>query len=220
LYVRGVGDRGRELVKDYPSIPQSTGQKFREIPNAHVFDKLDGSSMRSEWTRKRGWYKHGRRRGLLDDSNPQLVEVPELFGRNLAEPLARIATKKRWEHLIVFYEFWGEQSIAGQHFQDDTKHVTLFDVAVNKKGILGPKDFRRFFDRDVATARFLGIHNFTRGFIHRVKNGEVEGITFEGVVAKAGEGHKLVRAKAKTKAWIEKVLEIHGSERGQKIINS
>ena len=43
---------------------------------------------------------------------------------------------------------------------------------------------------------------------------------FEGVVGKAGEKHKLIRAKAKTQAWIDKVLEIHGEKAGQKIVNS
>lgn len=176
--------------------------------------------MRSEWTKKRGWYKHGRRRGLLDDSNPHLVVVPEMFERSFAEPLARIAVKKKWQHLIVFYEFWGDQSIAGLHYQDDAKHLTLFDAAANKKGILGPKEFRKVFADSVETARFLGLHNFTRGFAKRVRAGEVEGITFEGVVAKGGEGHTLVRAKAKTQAWIDKVLAIHGKEKGQRLIES
>lgn len=207
-------------MKDYPSIPLSKGQKFQEIPNAHVFDKLDGSSMRSEWTKKRGWYKHGRRRGLLDDSNPALVVVPEMFERSFAESLARVAVKNKWQHLIVFYEFWGDQSIAGLHFQDDEKHLTLFDAAADKKGIIGPKDFRKIFESEVETAAFLGIHNFTRGFAKRVRDGEVEGITFEGVVAKAGSGHTLVRAKAKTQRWIDRVISIHGNEKGTRLIES
>jgi hypothetical protein len=207
-------------MKDYPSIPLSKGQKFQEIKHAHIFDKLDGSSMRSEWTKKRGWYKHGRRRGLLDDSNPALVVVPEMFERDFAEPLARVAVKKKWKHLIVFYEFWGDQSIAGLHYEDDEKHITLFDAAADKKGIVGPKEFRKIFEGEVETAKFLGIHNFTRGFAQRVRNGEVEGITFEGVVAKAGSGHNLVRAKAKTQAWIDRVLAIHGKEKGQRLIES
>ena len=176
--------------------------------------------MRSEWTKKRGWYKHGRRRGLLDDSNPALSVVPEMFERSFAEPLARIASKKKWQHLIVFYEFWGDRSIAGLHYEDDEKHLTLFDAAADKKGILDPGDFRKIFADSVETARFLGIHNFTRGYADRVKRGEVEEITFEGVVAKGGSGHTLVRAKAKTQRWIDRVLSIHGSGPGQRLIES
>jgi hypothetical protein len=32
-------------VKDYPSIPRSTGQSFREF-EADIFDQLDGSNLR------------------------------------------------------------------------------------------------------------------------------------------------------------------------------
>ena len=68
---------------------------------------------------------------------------------------------------------------------------------------------------------FLGRIHWTRGFVEEVRVGkDPAGITFEGVVGKAGEGHKLIMAKAKTQAWINKVLERHGAEYGQKIINS
>lgn len=207
-------------MEDYPSIPRSTGSAFREIPGAYVFDKLDGSSMRSEWNRKRGWYKHGRRKGLLDDSNPALTVVPELFEATLAEPLERLAKDNRWAHLVVFYEFWGPESLAGQHGENDPKRLTLFDAAVDKKGFLGPAEFRKTFEDVVDSARFLGRVNWTRGYVEQVRQNEVEGITFEGVVAKAGLKHDIVRAKAKTQSWIDRVLEVHGELQGQKFIES
>jgi hypothetical protein len=207
-------------MKDYPSIPQSSGQRFEEIPNAHVFDKLDGSSMRSEWNRKRGWYKHGKRSGLLDSSNPHLVVVPRLFEETMAEPLAKIARDAKWESCVVFYEFWGKRSIAGLHFEDDPKFLSLFDVAANKQGFLGPAEFRKLFDDRVRTARYLGSVHWTRGFIDTVRSGQLEGVTFEGVVAKAGTKHDIVRAKAKTQAWIDRVMEIHGELAGRKLVES
>jgi hypothetical protein len=207
-------------MKEYPSIPRATGTLFREIPDAYIFDKLDGSSLRSEWNPKRGWYKHGRRHGLLDDSNPSLGVAPELFEQRLAEPLARIARDNRWQSLIVFYEFWGVKSLGGQHAEDDPKFLTLFDAAANKKGILGPAEFLRVFDGKVETASFLGRHNWTRGYVEDVREGRVEGITSEGVVAKAGSGHAIVRAKAKTQAWIDRIIAVHGEIRGRKIVES
>jgi hypothetical protein len=143
-----------------------------------------------------------------------------MFGKLFAEPLARVATNNRWDHLIIFYEFWGTKSLAGLHSSDDEKHLTLFDAAVDKKGILGPRDFRKLFENNVETAAFLGIHNYTRGFVESVRLGQVEGITFEGVVAKAGEGHHLVYAKAKTQQWIDKVLQIYGAKQGQQLVDS
>lgn len=207
-------------MKSYPSIPRATGQAFREIRNAAIFDKLDGSSCRSEWSSKRGWFKHGRRHGLLDDSNPALSTVPDLFAEHLAEALARIARSNRWQQLIVFYEFWGLKSFAGLHEPEDPKRLTLFDAAVDKKGILGPSEFRHLFEDRVETARFLNQVTWTRGYIEQVRLGEVEGITFEGVVAKAGTGHSIVRAKAKTQAWVDRVIALHGEVAGRRIVES
>ena len=207
-------------MKEYLSIQRSTGTLFREIPGAYIWDKLDGSSCRSEWTRKAGWFKHGRRHGLLDDSNPQLAEVPALFESLLAEPLTRLAHNQRWQHLIVFYEFWGGKSIAGLHTPGDTKYLTVFDAAANKQGFLGPRAFRETFEGVVETPRFLGIENWTRGFVECVRLSQVEGITFEGVVAKAGIKHDIVRAKAKTQAWVDEVIRVHGEMAGRKLVES
>jgi hypothetical protein len=207
-------------VKDYPSIPSSIGQSFREIPNAQLFDKLDGSSMRSEWNKKQGWYKHGKRHGLIDASNPHLEQVPALFLTTLAEPLTKIAVDAKWEAVVVFYEFWGSKSIAGLHFTDDTFNLTLFDAAPYKQGILGPSEFRKAFEDKVPTAKYLGTQNWTRGFVDEVRQGKIDCITFEGVVGKAGSRHQIVRAKAKTQAWIDKVIEVHGELAGKKLIES
>lgn len=206
-------------MKNYPSISQSIGQKFVEMPNAFVFDKIDGSSMRSEFSKKRGWFKHGKRQGLVDDSNPHLVQVPVLFEKTLAEPLAKLATDKKWQHLIVFYEFAGPKSFAGWHGEEDDFRLSLFDAAVDKKGIMGPDDYLRTFYDLGFSAAFLGRFNWTRGFVQNVFEGLVPGITFEGVVGKLGTRHDIVRAKAKTKAWLDKVRAVHGT-RAEAIINS
>ena len=193
-------------MKDYPSIPR----QFQQY-KAYIFDKLDGSSLRSEWTKKAGWAKHGKRTGLIDGSNPHIEEaMPNLFLDTLAIDLERLARNNRWRHMVVFYEFWGLRSIAGLHYDGDPKALTLFDASIDKKGILGPKRFREAFEDKVPTAKFLGIHNWTRGFVERVLQGDVEGITFEGVVGKAGDKHKIIRTKAKTQAWKDRVKEIHG----------
>jgi len=203
----------------YPSIPAATGQKFREIPDAQIFDKLDGSSLQAEWSRKRGWYKHGRREGLLDHQNPQLLEAPTLFDAQLAEPLARLARALGFQQLVVFYEFWGAQSVAGVHVAADPKFLTVFDAAWDKRGIMPPSDFRRAFEDMVPTAKYLGTTNWTRGYVERVRRGEIAGVTFEGVVAKFGDRQGIIRAKAKTQAWIDKIRAIHGSK-ADEIINS
>lgn len=208
-------------MKDYPSIPGARGQQFRQIANAVIFGKLDGSSMRSEWSRKRGWYKHGRRMGLLDDSNVHLAVVPRLFEERLGPLLDRIARDERWQTLVVFYEFWGRESLGGLHVQGDPKFLTLFDAAPEGK-MLGPVDFRRTFEDKVETAPYLGTMNWTRGQVEQIRRGELPGLTSEGAVGKAYErrGSEIVRAKAKTQAWIDKILQVHGAECGARLIDS
>lgn len=205
-------------MKIYPSIPSSKGQSFREF-DAYVFDKLDGSNLRFEWTRKRGWFKYGTRERLFDTTDEVFGEAIPLFQNTLADPLAKVAKKEGWDALTVFAEFYGPGSFAGLHVPGEPKRLTLFDANPYKKGILGPKRFLDFFG-DLDVPKFLGRMRWTRGFVDRVRQGQVEGITFEGVVGKGGDGHDLVMAKAKTQAWVNKVLEKYGILEGQKIVDS
>ena len=56
--------------------------------------------------------------------------------------------------------------------------------------------------------------------VARVRRGELPGVTFEGIVGKAGDGHSLVMAKAKTEAWVRRILERYGEDEGRKIVDS
>lgn len=100
-------------MKPYPSILRATGQAFREIPAAFLFDKLDGSDLRFEWTAKRGWHRAGTRHRLFDVADPEFGEALGLFAATLAEPLAAIARRERWPELVAYVEFAGEHSFAG-----------------------------------------------------------------------------------------------------------
>lgn len=220
-------------MKDYPPIPQSIGTEFREIPNAYVFDKLDGSNLRFEWSKKRGWYKYGTRTRLFDHTDWQFGRAIPQFLNTLGEPLAKIFRDERWESCIVFCEHYGPQSFAGNHHKpgtsfpwepldpDDQMRNDLIDVAPYKQGILGPAEFLKLFEH-LPSAKCLGRYNWTRGFVERVWREEIEGITFEGVVGKAGHGktHDRVAAKAKTKRWIDAVKARHSPDEAEKIIKS
>lgn len=205
-------------MKTYPSIPQSKGQKFRSIPNAIIFDKLDGSNLRFEWGRKSGWTKYGTRTQLFDESHVVFAPAISLFYTQWAEELEKIAKKQRWEKMTAFFEFWGKSSFAGWHDLTEEKNLTLIDISVHKQGIIGPREFLKLFG-DLEIPVVLDECNWTRDCIQRVWDEEVAGITFEGVVAKAGNGHDLVMAKAKTKSWVEKVKAQYGNK-AQAIIDS
>jgi hypothetical protein len=204
-------------MKEYPSISRS----FREFP-AYVFDKLDGNNIRVEWTRKKGWFKFGCRHRLFDDTDVQFTGVKSLFLETMSEELSKVAVDNRWESVIVFAEFWGPSSLAGVRVPDEKMSLTLFDINPYKKGILGPKEFLDLVGDNpkIPTAKLLGHFNWTRGFVDRVWNGDVPGVTFEGVVGKGGSGHQLVMAKAKTKPWVEAIRARYAAEEAEKIVNS
>ena len=205
-------------MKTYPPIPRSTGQDFREF-DAYVFDKLDGSNLRFEWSRKRGWYKYGTRHRMFDQTDPDFGPAIPLFQDTLAPRLGAIARDEQWQGLVVFAEYWGPQSFAGLHVPGDAMNLTVFDVAPYKKGIMGPREFLKRIAPSVPTPRFLGTQRWTRGFVERIWRGELD-TAFEGVVGKGGDGRHLVMRKAKTKAWVDKVLARYGEDQGRKIVES
>ena len=206
-------------MKEYPSIPPGIGTAFRAIPGAYIFDKLDGNNLRFEWSCKRGWYKQGSRRRLFDETDPILGPAIGVFKNTLAGPLHNLANKQRWLSVIVYCEYWSKNSLAGLHIPGEPKELTIFDAEINGKELLPPKDFIKIFKK-MPTAKFLGQHNFTRGFVQDVYDGSLEGITFEGIVAKGLNGKKFVRAKAKTRLWLEAIKTNYSPEEAAMIVNS
>ena len=133
-------------MKEYPSIPRSTGQTFQEIPGAYIFDKPDGSNIRVEGSRKKGWYKFGSRTQLIDHTHTFLGAALSVFARDHNEILSKMLKDERWDSVTVFGEFYGPSSFAGWHDVNEpveVKHYSIFDISPYKKGILGPKEFRR-----------------------------------------------------------------------------
>src|SRR5579862_2894932 len=122
-------------MKSYPSIPKI----INTDKPVFVFSKYDGSNLRFQWNQKQGWYKFGTRTHLFDKTDKTFGCAIPIFQATLACQLEQIAKQNKWQELTVFAEFWGENSFAGSHVQDDTKYLTLFDAAPYKKGILGPE---------------------------------------------------------------------------------
>jgi len=192
-------------MKSYPSI---TGEIRRGVP-VYVFDKLDGSNVRAEWTRKRGFHKFGKRTTLLDpayDVTPFLCEAPDLIVEDFSDDLGEICRLKRWDKATFFFEFWGPSSFAGVHV-DEPHRVTLIDVAVHRRGWMPARDFvRTFMGLDHATLLHHG--NFTQKFQRMIETGTLPGMTFEGVVCKGTRSNGLpFMFKRKSEAWLQKLRE-------------
>lgn len=178
-----------------------------------MFDKLDGSNIRAEWTKKKGFWKFGRRNGLLDDTNPILHRAPPLIMERYSEGLSKIFTDKRWQKAVCFFEFYGPTSFAGYHNETEEQTVTLIDVAADRKGFLEPKDFVRTFE-DIHHAALLYTGRVGPDIVQQVKEGTLAGMTFEGVVCKGKYiSPGLPRMfKIKNIAWVLKLKEKCGED--------
>lgn len=188
----------------YPSI-------MRDVIKTpiYAFDKLDGSNIRAEYSRKRGFNKFGSRTRLLDEQEENLGEAITIFNRELNEPLSKIFHEMRIERATCFMEFYGENSFAGLHINNEKHYLKLFDISLFKKGFMLPKDFLKTFEDKVPTPNLLYTGDPLNDFVNRVKNGKLEGMTFEGVVCKGTDliKNRHIRFKLKNKAWLNKLKD-------------
>jgi hypothetical protein len=190
-------------MKAYPSIPKIV-DSFLGRPCISFF-KYDGSSLRAEWSRKRGWYKYGTRTRLFDKSDLEYGCAIEIFHKNFAEALAKaIQDNYKCDSAIAYLEFLGPNSFAGQHKADDPKELILFDVNIYKKGLVGPGDFvRKFGHLKSAEVIYQGI--LTDDFVDNVRQNKYN--LKEGVICKNGDGfnHTFWSCKIKTWAYLEEL---------------
>lgn len=165
-------------MKEYPSIEKMI--RFGE--KVYAFDKLDGSNIRSEWCKKNGFWKFGTRTQLIDIHDSLWGQAPKIINEKYAKDLHDIFVKNRFDKVICFFEFWGKNSFAGTH-ADEEHYVTLFDISVHKKGILPPPFYLDLVGHlDIAKMLYYG--NANQPFAEQVRQRQLEGMTFEGVVCK------------------------------------
>jgi len=124
-----------------------------------------------------------------------------------ADDLGRVFRKSRYDKVTCFFEFFGPSSFAGQHVENEDHDVILFDVDVYKKGLLDPPDYLKLVgDLDIAKLLYTGRSGPL--FEETVRTGQLEGMTFEGVVCKALQQKRTpVMFKIKNKAWLDKLRE-------------
>ena len=208
-------------MKQYPSIPYFNGDAFNRhrsrLGTGHlawyVFDKLDGSNVRAEWSRKKGFTKFGRRKALLDDSDPFLPEAEELIRDKYGHDLDNIFRGRRWQKVTAFFEFFGPNSFAGVH-EAETHDVVLFDVRPFKQGMLPPRELLKRFGH-LELPKFLH-HGTTEGLLEDVLYSRLPGMTFEGVVAKGPVVRQLggpIMFKIKSLAWYEKLKAVRAGNK-------
>lgn len=192
-------------MKKYLSIPSKPAYSHY----SYLFDKLDGSNIRAEWDKKKGFWKYGSRRRLLGSDQEYLSEADNLIKEKYEEGLSAVFEKQRYQKAIAFFEFYGANSFAGFHI-DEPHEVVLIDVNPYKSGITNPDEFMDLYGH-------LGIPNliFKGKFNHllekQIKNNELVGITFEGVVGKIKTERKQLSPKMfkiKTYQWLKRLKKL------------
>ena len=149
----------------------------------------------------------------MDKSHTELGEAISLFEKELAEPLARIFKDNKklpsFDSAVVYCEFFGASSFAGQHLATEPKELVVLDINLHKRGLILPRDFVKFFADDVRIPEVVYEGNFNQEFISAVQNGvygEGEGVVVKGI--KPGckrDQHALWYSKVKTKAWLKEL---------------
>jgi hypothetical protein len=191
-------------MKQYPTI----SREIHYGRPVYAFDKLDGSNIRAEWTPKKKFHKFGSKKRLIGTDQDFLPEVIELIKSDFEKQMSDIFRRERYAKAIGFFEFWGQNSFAGVHVDEDHE-VSLIDVNPHKKGILLPRIFLRLYGK-LNIARLLYQGNANSMLEDDVRRGELRGMTFEGVVCKGAplkNGYPPLMFKIKNDAWISKLKE-------------
>jgi hypothetical protein len=207
----------------YPKIPSTAGCLLKDCV---VFEKLDGTCMHFVWSHR---FTHfGTRRDrypLTKGGISQFVqEHPELepaVKQNFLIPEDPVLPSLR-EHLdawlsihwvkakkiTVFMEYVGPLSFAGLHPRGQVMRLALIDVEVDGR-MLTPDEFlRRFSHLDPPRVVYRG--RYSGQILVDVRRGKYDVV--EGVVIKGVVDGEVVRYKAKTDAYAERLKERFGDE--------
>jgi hypothetical protein len=202
-------------VKSYNSI-EYFGEHWG-IP-VIAFDKLDGSNLRFEWNKKRGFYKFGSRNVMIDENSEQFGVGVKIIKEKYEEQLSRIFTTKKYRDILSFVcygEFIGKNSAFGQHdFANDQFDVVLFDIDRYKKGYIPPREFVDDFG-ELGIPRIVYTGNLNKEFVGRVKANEFnlsEGVICKGKINTKKDREQLYYCKIKTDDWFKR-LRSFGDEK-------
>ena len=199
-------------MKSYPSI-NYYGDNWG-LPII-AFDKLDGSNIRFEYSKKKGFYKFGTKNTLIDENTDIFGAAISLFKNKYEEDLKRAFRKNYRDILsfVCFAEFVGEKSEYGQHFPGDNYDIVLFDVNAYKKGFIKPREFvKNFGHLDIPRIIYDGALN--KEFVEDVKENKFnlkEGVIGKGVLPRGGS-EQLYYCKIKTNQWLEN-LRLRGGDK-------
>jgi hypothetical protein len=195
-------------MKQYPEI-----EYFGDYWGLPIiaFEKIDGSNLRFEYSRKRGFYKFGTRNITIDRSSQPFGFAIDLFLNKYEKSLIEIFKSKTYREIlsfVCFAELHGQKSAFGQHeFGNDSFDITLFDVSAYKKGLIAPRQFLKDFGGlDIPKVIYEG--NLNKEFVSDVKNnvyGLNEGVVCKGQIPNRKPPDNLYYCKIKTNEWFDRL---------------
>ena len=186
-----------------------------------AFDKLDGSNLRFEWSRKRGFYKFGTRRCIIEEKTEFYGAGIRIFLDKYASELDKVFRYeyKNTESFICYGEYFGPNSRFGFHDPTDKMDVVLFDIDQHKRGLIHPREFIKVFGSlHIPKVIYDGV--LSHALYDKVYSNSVEGFENqlqEGVICKTtindNNFGNLHYCKIKTKDWLEGLKIKCGEER-------
>lgn len=197
-------------MKQYPEIPGP--QKAPRGP-CIAFYKYDGSNLRFEFSRKRGWWKFGTRRRLFGTNDPEFGPAIHIFQETYADNIAKVfRDNKEYRGVDIataFCEYFGPSSFSCYQDWKEPHELMLFDVEIHKRGYVLPRDFVRNFGH-LKSAQVVYEGNFNEQFVNDVCEGKypvAEGVVAKGIIdgKRSNPQHGLWLAKIKTKWWLEEL---------------
>ena len=176
-----------------------------------AFDKMDGSNLRFEWSKKRGLYKFGSRNVMIDEKHEQFGRGVQIFREKYEDGLAKVFSTKAYRDVLSFVcygEFIGKNSSFGQHdYENDKFDVVLFDIDRYKKGYIPPREFVDDFGHlGIPDVVYTG--NLNRELVARVKANEFglsEGVICKGKTSTKAGKDSLYYCKIKTDEWFDRL---------------
>lgn len=202
---------------EYPSIQNSSKAPRQECI---AFDKLDGSNFRAKWTQKRGFDVFGTRTQLIDETSEFWSDMVVVFKNTVQKPLDDLFRKDKEfrdvREIIVFGEYFGENSFAGRH-EEEPRKIVVFDFMIGHKlrKFMKPRDFIKKTKDIIETPRVVYEGNMNEDLIRRVRADEFN--TFEGVICKGTQSvgnasGGIWMCKIKTQKYLDSLKNRFGDE--------
>ena len=195
---------------EYPSIQNNSKAPRKECI---AFEKLDGSNFRAKWTQKKGFDSFGTRTQMIDETTEYWGDMVRLFKSSLSDKLHEFIKSefRNDREVIVFGEFFGENSFAGRHV-DEPHKIVVFDILVGHKNrkFVKPRDFIKLLKDKIEIPKVVYEGNLNEELIYKVRRNDYN--LFEGVICKGTQSvgtamGGIWMCKIKTQAYLDSLKE-------------